>query len=91
MARFGVIFLVVFGVCIGIAGSVGFVDALQCQLCEVSVKRKESAVGCFLPPCSCLQSYAASGNIDDCCCDIETADRVNEEHFLPVLSDLTTK
>jgi hypothetical protein len=30
-----------------------------------------------------------SGKIDDCCCDVETVDRANTRHFLPILHELT--
>lgn len=31
-----------------------------------------------------------SGQIDDCCCDVETVDTTNDEHFLPILQELTS-
>jgi hypothetical protein len=38
-----------------------------------------------------LQIPALSGQIEDCCCDVETVDDANKRHFLPILHDLTKR
>ena len=47
------------------------------------------APGLSLPPPPRAQVQPVSGQIDDCCCDVETVDRANTRHFLPILHELT--
>ncbi|OAY25179.1 endoplasmic reticulum oxidoreductin-1 [Manihot esculenta] len=63
---------------------IGAVIALIVALTTASITT--SKISQFGQHCSCPQRY--SGMVEDCCCDYETVDRLNEELLYPSLQDL---
>ena len=43
------------------------------------------------PSAATMQTPRLTGDIDDCCCNMETVSDINQRHFLPILANLTQR
>ncbi|KAJ8637262.1 hypothetical protein MRB53_011529 [Persea americana] len=51
---------------------------------------KISLLGFTNKPCQCSDSRKYTGIVEDCCCDFETVDTINEEVLHPILQEAVT-
>ncbi|XP_072991315.1 endoplasmic reticulum oxidoreductin-1-like [Typha latifolia] len=66
------------------------VAAVALFLATAASSRSFPSLSISKKPCQCPDTRRYTGMVEDCCCDYETADSINDEVLHPILQELVT-